>query len=285
VATRKTSQLDPSALSIGLLALLEKIPDHAGKEDVHRLRTNVRRLEIQLGKQIPAKVAKALKALRKNAGEVRDLDVHLGLLKTPLLVTNIPSRREAESETRKKLSKILKSERDRHVELLRDEIADVAPHLKANLPTLVERYPHASTAAKEAHRRTQKARTQYLHWTRRILDDPEHLHQLRIDSKKLRYSLEPLEEHQESAEMAEKLKQVQDAIGSWHDWATLDEFAERELSAADAKGVVGAIRARTGREHRKALRTAQSVRTWMNGSKPVASSDVDIFQSMMRKAG
>jgi CHAD domain-containing protein len=285
VVTTKKGQLDPAVLSIRLLALLEKIPDPAGREDVHRLRTTVRRLEVQLGGEIPEKVSKSLKALRKNAGKVRDIDVHLGLLKTPLLTT-ASSRRDAEPETRKKLSKILKSERDRQVGLLRDVLAEASPRLRAKLPALAEHAAHGPVTEQEAHRRSLQARDRFLQWTRRIPDDSEHLHQLRIHSKKLRYSLEPLEEHRECAELAEKLKQVQDAIGSWHDWATLEEFAARELDSADAKVVTGAMRARAGREHRKALRVAQSLRTWMTGGKPVSSvAGANISHRIMGKAG
>jgi CHAD domain-containing protein len=250
-----------------LLALLEKIPDRAGKEDVHRLRTTVRRLEVQLGK-CPPKTAKILKRLRRKAGVVRDIDVHLGLLEP----APTPSARpDALSEGWKELREILKTERSRHLGSLRDLVAESAPLLATKLPTLVQRSTAGTATAAEAHRRCSRARERFLQWTRTIPDDPERLHRLRINTKNLRYSLEPLAGYAEPAELAARLKQVQDAIGNWHDWATLQQLAEKELSSPAAGPVCAALGASTARQYRKAHRAAQSARIWIMLRKPVAS--------------
>jgi CHAD domain-containing protein len=276
VVTAKNVQMNAAALSIRLLALLEKIGNRAGTEDVHRLRTTVRRLEVHLP-DCPPKLSKYLKSLRKKAGKVRDIDVHLDLLKTVLpRPTSTP--RTALSATREKLrqklSKILREQRDSHLESLRETVADATPFLEAKLPIQAERASQREADAQNVHKETQRARKRFLQWTRSVPEDPERLHRLRINTKSLRYSMEMLEENEEAAELVVKFKVVQDAIGKWHDWATLTELAERELESPEAEPLFTVLRSGTGREYRKARRTAEHVRAWMIG-KSVASAAAD----------
>src|ERR1019366_278679 len=163
-------------LSIRLLALLEKVSARAGTEDVHRLRTTVRRLEVQLGappakvanrgaNKVANKVAKSLKALRRKAGKVRDIDVHLGLLKPPRLSPS-PARRPRASappearpqpwaqpwaQSQDKLRQILQHKRGRQLGALRRLVAEAAPLLESRLPALVERRPQATGSLRDAH--------------------------------------------------------------------------------------------------------------------------------------
>jgi CHAD domain-containing protein len=289
VATIDAGQSNAAVLSIRLLALLERIPEHAGPEDVHRLRTTVRRLEVQLG-DCPAKVSKSLKSLRKKAGKLRDIDVHLVLLK-PALFLQMSGNRNAVSglreKLRQKLREILKAKRDRHLAFLREVVAEAAPLLQAKLPILAERAARSKgSAAHDIHQQSARARKLFLRWTRSVPEDAERLHQLRIHTKKLRYSLEPMQEHEEAADLVAQLKRVQDAIGNWHDWATLEQLAERELADPEATPACAMLQARTGREYRKARRAAESVRTWMLGAKPPASAEnYNRSQRLIRKVG
>ncbi len=300
VATTKPTEITPAVLSIWLLALLERIPGerhrppdrapaarhgaiparHSEKQDVHRLRTTVRRLEVQLSNP-PAKVAKSLKALRREAGKVRDIDVHLGLLKSSLLPRlavrgrispSAGSSGVRVSPAQQELREILEERRDRHLASLRDLVTEVRPLLEARLPALVELASSGTPSARQAHQQASLACNRFLQWTRTIPEDPARLHRLRINAKKLRYSMEPLQAFDEAAELAGKFKQVQDAIGTWHDWTTLHELAERRLDSADAEPLFAALSARTEREYRKARRVARSVRAWIIGHKPVASA-------------
>ncbi len=254
------------------------------KRDVHLLRTTIRRLEVQLANP-PAKVAKSLKGLRKEAGKVRDIDVHLAMLKRPLS-PRTSTNREAISAAQEELREILKARHDRHLSSLQDEVTDARPLLEAKLPALAEHVALGVPSASDARQRTQQARERFLQLTRRVPEDPEKLHQLRIQAKKLRYSLEPLEAFEESVELVAKFKQVQDAIGNWHDWATLAQLAQRKLSSSGAGPLCAALQARTGREYSKARRAAQSVRSWMGGGEPVASAGAaGESQNLIRKAG
>jgi len=283
VGTVDTSKLNPAVLSIHLLALLEKVSARAGIEDVHRLRTTVRRLEVQLGAP-PArgadKVAKSLKSLRRKAGRVRDLDVHLGLLKPPLLPM------DPLAKLQDKLRRVLKDKRDRQLVSLRARVAKAAPLLESRLPALVERAPHAAAPARDAHQQTIRARQRFLQCTHEIPADEEGLHQLRIQTKKLRYSLEPLQACEEAAALVAKFKQVQDAIGTWHDWATLEQLAGRALDPDESAALRNALHAHCERAYRRARRTAQSVRDWMQEAHPaVPVSNGDASPKLIRKAG
>jgi CHAD domain-containing protein len=258
VGTVDVSKLNPAVLSIHLLALLEKVSARAGIEDVHRLRTTVRRLEVQLGDP-PARIARPLKSLRRRAGKVRDLDVHLGLLKPPLLST------QPQEKLQDKLRQILKDKRARQLGKLRARVAKAAPLLESRLPALVERTSHAAAALHDARQQAARARQQFLQWTQEIPADEAGLHQLRIQTKKLRYSLEPLLAHEEAAALVAKFKQVQDAIGKWHDWVTLEQLAARYLDpAAESAPLSNALHAHCEREYRHARRTAQTVRSWLS---------------------
>ena len=59
---------------------------------------------------------------------------------------------------------------------------------------------------------------------------PKNLHSYRIEVKRLRYVLEMAEEETgEQHRLIAKLKEVQDAIGEWHDWLELSGIARHPL--------------------------------------------------------
>ncbi|HVJ05697.1 MAG TPA: CHAD domain-containing protein [Candidatus Saccharimonadales bacterium] len=283
MAATTPAQLNPAILSIRLLALLETIPDRSSKKKVHETRTTVRRLEAQLG-DCPKKLAKSLKGLRKQAGKVRDIDVHLGILKEPLALGSRSgtAKPDGSENSLGKLRRFLKSERKSQSKGLRALVSSSAPLLKKKLPSVAQRASEHEHNARDANRLCARARKNFLQWTRNIPSDEARLHSLRINTKMLRYSLEPMEQFDEAAELASKFKVVQDAIGEWHDWATLAQLAERELKPATAKPIQRALQAGARREYRKALRAAQSVRTWM--TKPVESKAATSKPVMSRPA-
>ena len=268
VAKANPAEINSATLSIRLLAMLEQASQRAGKGVVHRLRTTVRRLEVHLGTPTP-RIAKSLKKLRKKAGKVRDIDVHLGLLEPPLLPSrNAPTSPEARYQ--KKLQSTLQKQRKGQSTALRVLVKKSTPVLEAELPNLVEQRTERNLTLQESRKRASRARRRYVQWTRNIPEDPQRLHRLRINAKKLRYEMEPLQNCEEAVALAEKFKQVQDTIGQWHDWATLAELAEQCFGSknTDSKAapVLHALHARVEREYRRARRSAETVRNWMMGS-------------------
>jgi CHAD domain-containing protein len=280
VTNANAGEMNPAVLSLRLLALLEKVSSRTGKEDVHRLRTTLRRLEVQLVNP-PRKIAKVLRKLRRKAGKVRDLDVHLGLLKPSLAPpakggTSASAGQNAPPDSQIKLRQILREKRDRRRGSLRVLVSQATPWLESRLPDLIERRPQTAVSTNEARQQAGRARRRYLQWTREIPTDEQRLHQLRIRTKKLRYEMESLPGCDEAAELAEKFKQVQDSIGEWHDWLTLEQLAARNLKSEDLESEAGPVlrevHARAVREYRRARRSARTVRNWMAGAPPAAEA-------------
>jgi CHAD domain-containing protein len=290
-ANAKPTSMSPAEWATRLLALLRRLSRDASKKDVHALRTTVRRLEVQLG-TTPPKVAKTLKKLRRTAGRVRDVDVHLGLLKEPLALPRGNRRGVARrtTEAQDALRKFLKRKRGRRCGKLRELADESLPLLESRLPDAVEGPAAPVVTVHQAQQRVGSARRRYLQWTRNIPDDEQGLHQLRIATKKLRYEMEPLAHCEEAAELVDKFRQVQDAIGAWHDWLTLSGLAARRFDSAKASADAGlfcnALRTRVGREYRRARRRAQTVRSWMTGARtatPAVSAEPG--PRLLRKAG
>jgi CHAD domain-containing protein len=278
----KASESYPGTLTLRLLALLEKISQRARKEDVHHLRTTVRRLEEHLDNP-PAKIAKSLKKLRKKAGKVRDIDVHLDLLRPALPVDGFKSATPARSVVRsqEKLRSILENKRDSQSTRLQNLVEEFTPLLESRLPMLIEQRRRSKLSMEDARQQAHRARQRFLQWTRQIPEDEDRLHRLRINTKRLRYSLEPLEFCPDAATVAEKFKQVQDAIGDWHDWVTLQQLAQRRLNSPGAAPVIKALEARAGREYRRARRSAENARSWMQQSRQPQTAG----PKLVRKAG
>ena len=255
-----------------LLALLEKLDERADAEDVHRLRTTVRRLEVHLP-AAPKKVARALRHLRKQAGTLRDVDVHLELLKrSPFQSRSNSAARELQAPLRA----LLNGKRAEEEKLLRRDVAKVRRMLESRLPEAAEDAAQETASAGpgllRAGQAVAAARARYLHLTEEIPGDANALHKLRIAAKKLRYRLEPLAEFREAEETAAQLKQVQNAIGQWHDWATLLDIADHALPSQRATAAFRALEARTGREFRRARRMALGVKQAIQQAVPQAQA-------------
>jgi CHAD domain-containing protein len=273
-------------LTVRLLALLQKMKDKAEVEDVHKLRTTVRRLEVHL-EDCPKKVAQPLRRLRREAGKVRDLDVHLSLLKAAPFAGRAGAN--AAAPLREELGKFLRASREHEEKILLRRIGTVTPRLVLRLPKVANQAEPSTPGMMAAKESVAQARNGYLRLAQEIPEDPTALHRLRIEAKKLRYSLEPLVAFPEAAETAAQLRQVQEAIGHWHDWATMLEIADHELHEHRQTAAFHAIEARTQREFARARRAAERVRLWMNTrmshaqGKPAATRSK--VQSILGRAG
>ncbi len=256
IATPQSTEATVPELAVRLLALLEKMQEHADVEDVHRLRTTVRRLEVHLTHP-PKKVARALRHLRKEAGTLRDLDVHLELLKrAPFTARGNGAAHELQAPLRE----LLAAERGAEEKVLLRCAAKARAALEHPLPEAAREAEQPAAGMMAAKHAVAEARGRYLRLAEEIPEEAGALHGLRIAAKKLRYGLEPLAGFRDAAETAALLKQVQDAIGTWHDWATLLEIADHELQRQRETAAFQAIEARTAREFARARRVAGTVR-------------------------
>lgn len=254
---RSAREASPLARRVhDLVNVVEDLGDEPSAGRVHELRTTIRRVETLLPAEDESrperKLRKQLDRIRKRAGKVRDVDVHLKALRSVPRTIAPEARdevrealRKARDKRQRRLARAVADERDRGlVKRLRRVIARAAGVL----------HDDAKAAAVVAD---------VLGAFDRLVADAAplgaaNLHQLRIATKRLRYRVEPFMADTEAARVVAELKRVQDAIGAWHDWATLEERTVDVLGDA-ASPLVAAVRARTAVELAKATRATERV--------------------------
>jgi CHAD domain-containing protein len=221
----------------------------ASAKRVHRLRTTARRIEALAG-FMPEKVREKnqavldeIHAVRKKSGKVRDLDVHLNLLRKvagdsqrgqfEVLENQLLDRREKRADKLYKEVRVLQRKKrlNRLDKLAKDIAASPADELtkgqplrsaKEQLRILAARYPDSVSMV-----------------------DPEELHRLRIELKKIRYTAELSGNDAATKRFTAALEKTQDAIGDWHDWLTLSEAAEEALNNYVSSGMLMQLRSLT----------------------------------------
>lgn len=223
-----------AALSVGVATPTVKA--------VHELRSATRRVEAQIEllsmmQGLPSyqadadKVLRRLEKLRKQAGRVRDCDVHLKLLEDKSReMRSMPETTPDLTKSKDKLQKRLAKYRARREKKL-------ASTIKRQLPKLARDTEKLLKALKDAEDR-QASVTEML----RLIDHKfdhnlqvhhsgeEHLHELRKAAKRARYQCEGLPGPQ-AASLARRLEELQDAGGSWHDLLDLATQCHQTLGA------------------------------------------------------
>jgi CHAD domain-containing protein len=237
MATSRTVS-DFDRLHTGLAEAVVACRADAGNHEVHAVRTGTRKLEALLRKveedhpgamrlhKASKNARRELKRIRKAAGPVRDLDVHRQL--TEELHQHLPSAGEADSSKEiesgyKKLDRNLQERRKRAAANLRKVLKKEELGLQTAL---------AETSAALAHLRAASPPplTTARKWARNSSiptagNFKDNLHSFRKQTKAARY-LAGLEKPSAPARrLATQLKQVQDAIGRWHDLMLLTEEA------------------------------------------------------------
>lgn len=203
-------------------------------ENVHRLRTSIRRVEVLLAGQFPAshkrvtKLQHELQKIRRRAGKVRDIDVQLNALNS--LDLGRPDN------GREQLARFLKEKREKRITKLESVLdskgrSRLRRHLSAvseDLRTQDNRDKPRKKSAKHLRKMLEKLL--------RSASEPqtftqENLHGFRMQCKRARYAAEQSDE-KANAKLIERLKQMQDVIGAWHDWLTLGATARKKLTAS-----------------------------------------------------
>ncbi len=213
-------------LSADLFEVAGEMTEEVSSKDAHRLRTTIRRIEVAVE---PAgrfrgskKLQRQFDKLRRAAGHVRDIDVQVELLHG--------LNAEDYGDDCTTLGSVLKKRRSKVEKKAVSRIAkEIDKNLKHRLDEAADAISDAPPRVAAATERTELIRQQYLEFTREIPQDGDALHNLRKACKRLRYRLEAIP-GRESRALEKQLKGVQDAIGAWHDWATLTQEAEKRLA-------------------------------------------------------
>ena len=214
---------------------LVRLAEDPNREAIHDFRTTSRRLETLLNLLLPTsdrnqqKLLKLLSRIRRRAGKIRDIDVQLAALrsfkvpleprrKTQLMHRLIDFRVQHEQ----KLAKLLK----------KNGVLEIKKRIRRasqSLPARSNRDP--LVVANEMLRATSTAGPL----------NEEILHRDRIVVKRARYAAEFAARSAERDRFIAGLKQLQDALGSWHDWMTLTRTASQQLGDIEQSSLVAAL--------------------------------------------
>ncbi|HEX6880013.1 MAG TPA: CHAD domain-containing protein, partial [Terriglobales bacterium] len=188
---------------------------------VHKLRTTIRRGETYLaGCSAPGlpKILKGLKRIRKRAGSVRDIDVQLELLKS--------LHRPSDSDVIT-VHRLLIRQREKQARKLTKAISSTLEQdLPAKLKQLVVDHPLKMQPS--ALMVGNLAEQFFTELSKEPLD-AANLHAFRLVSKHLRYNAEMMPASELRDNFISSLKEVQDAIGLWHDYLNLEATAREAL--------------------------------------------------------
>jgi len=226
-----------------------RLAKDAKAADVHRFRTNSRRVEALVGELAvetsnKKKLLKVLSKLRKKAGRVRDLDVQIAFLKD----LKIPDRQNhraqllevlAEEQARRsrKLTKYFDGERVRQ---LRKRLRKAEPELA------LDGIDPLKLAVAHLPKPTQTPITERT------------LHACRIATKRARYLAELVGDSPEGKVFLTELKRAQDEIGRWHDVLKLTERAEQLFGGVRDSALVSALQNVNHARFRRAGSTLQN---------------------------
>lgn len=281
---------------------------------VHDTRTGTRRLQAtieDLVRESPPDEAsepmrasataamKMLKKIRREAGPVRDLDVHRKLLEK-LVRRAIEPCRDKEPRTEPEQNGIagpetletpeaglpgtgLEQQADDLDAWLKHRRGHLADGLKEQAPDLLEKFDkrladmEGILLAKRARRARKKppgvvALDAFARLASEMqVLDAGNLHDFRKGAKKARYVAELAAQGDEQAKrVGETLKKLQDEIGDWHDWLVLAEEAHGALGD-HATELIALVEGERERHFVAAMKTAAKLRGRLMGEWLAAS--------------
>jgi CHAD domain-containing protein len=242
--------------------LFKKLDRQLGKlsakpqpKSIHQFRTAARRVETLLPELIPdhdrksRKLLKLITKLRRRAGKVRDLDVQIAALRS-LKVSEQPGIKtqllQAMSEKRSQREK-------RFLDMLdKETIRELRRRLGRSNHHFSEETPDPKVLV-----RSRLAT--FVNGSGPITENL--LHQCRIEGKKIRYLAELVGDSPEVQRTIDELKRMQDVLGEWHDWLTLNATVSKllpESTNSPLRAAIGNILRAKYRDAVQAVSTAKA---------------------------
>jgi CHAD domain-containing protein len=199
--------------------------------------------------------------LRRRAGKIRDIDVQITALrnlriseqpgiKTQLLQAMSEKRASREKRLRDLLDKETVRELRNRLQQVKERLVEAAPNPQVWVRTRIEGFANNNGAVTEAL-----------------------LHKYRIEGKKIRYVAELSRDNPEAQRIIQELKRMQDALGEWHDWLTLNATVSRLLPETTNSPLRAAIHNILGAKHRNAVQAVSDARANLL-KKPAAEVEV-----------
>jgi CHAD domain-containing protein len=244
--------------------LVTKIGSQPTPDDIHKFRTNCRRLETSLdvlaidatgaGRRTSKHVAK----LRKRAGKIRDIDV---LTRYVAGIKLVNSERDCQARLLEHLGarretcvKGFEALRKRYRGQLRRDLKRISKKLKkdATRPGASRKHLASTDVAARALTKISDLR-----------DPPRlqrsNLHAYRLKVKELRNLLQ-MAAGAEQQHFIDKLGDVKDAIGEWHDWEVLVVQAKDVLEHGNTCRLVKELSQTANRKYKSAVSLTQRMR-------------------------
>src|SRR5438876_4337549 len=201
-------------------------------ENVHRFRTNSRRVEAVLAQLAPEtrnkkKLLKSLAKLRKKAGKLRDVDVQIAFLRE----LKVPDRQNHRAQL---LERLTEERMRRSRKLARAFDAETVRELRKRLRRARTEAPlDGVDPLRSAFACLPKPGAAPL--------SEKTLHACRIAAKQSRYLAELATNSADAKAFVAELKRAQDAVGEWHDVLKLRERAEQSFGSAHDSALVSVL--------------------------------------------
>jgi len=235
--------------------LVKKVSRNPTPEEIHRLRTRVRRFEVELqasglDAQRKAKwLLRQLARIRKRAGKVRDMDVLTAHLSTV--------RIDGERDCLIQLFEFLGTKRYEKAERLHQVVNKyrdtINKRLKKIARVLEKRMgSSAANAATSAAMQSSAELATYGSLNR------GNLHGYRLKLKELRNILQ-MGEDAPKKEFVESLEKIKDEIGEWHDWEELNSIAAKILDHSAGCKLKRQLKGITQQKYESALSSANKL--------------------------
>jgi CHAD domain-containing protein len=245
-----------------LRKIVKELPDEPSPEDVHGLRTRIRRIEAVMqalkldGTREGKRLLKSVASIRKRAGQVRDMDV----------LTSFASTLDSDSnECHVQLLEHLGVQRFRAAHKLHGTIADEQKDARTRLKgysTFITKSFRRSKVELSQREWSADAMAVALRLSSELAEWPplrrNNLHPFRLKVKELRYTLQMA--NGRDSVLVSTLGEVKDAIGEWHDWTELAAIATETLDHRPACDLIRQIRSRVDKKLERALSLAVRMR-------------------------
>jgi len=214
---------------------LKTFPRQPSPDLVHDVRTSSRRIEAIVAalaldsKPGVKRLLRSLNRVRKQAGKLRDMDVLTGFA-SPLKV-------DQEQDCVVQLVEFLGSQRYKKAAKMQAIVREQAPTLRRRLQLCSKRV-EKFVGKDESQQPNRTAPAEVTGLALRLSSELQRpprltrstLHPYRLQVKQLQYVLQLAgDQPPEQQRFVEKLKQVKDAIGEWHDWQELLSIAGKVL--------------------------------------------------------
>jgi CHAD domain-containing protein len=249
-----------------LRKFLKKVPKRPSIEDIHDLRTNTRRFETNVealglsSKRNERRVLRLLARLRRRAGKIRDMDVLTGY--------GLSLHVNGEQDCLVQLLGHLGANRSKYVKKLRAANAKYGSELRRRLKRTAAKFDKllqqtAGDSVGTPNVAASEAMARAVQLSSELKNPPRlgknNLHPFRLKVKELLYVLQ-LGERAEQQRFVDKLGEVKDAIGEWHDWEELIAIATDVLDHGAQCKLLQQLRKISNRKYEHALAVANDMR-------------------------